>query len=93
MQHADALEAVRRLVRRTFAELGADAEDEFQETILIRHDQYCGRRFQAGDLQAIWFIEEDELKLYSADGTVLRVTSAVDASCHPPVVTPHRVAA
>ena len=79
MQHLQLLEAVRNLVRRNFAELGMVEELEIAEHILLRDDIYCGRKFQAGRLQAIWFIEEDEIKFYATDGTVARVMSSSDA--------------
>jgi hypothetical protein len=82
MQHAEILEAVRRLIRRSFAELGGEPDAEMSETILIRHDHYCGRRFCASGLQAVWFIEEDEIKLYSPEGDVVRMGSAREAVQH-----------
>jgi len=49
---------------------------EISENILIRDEMYCGRRFRSGGYQAIWFIEEDEIKFYAQGGAVLRVMSA-----------------
>jgi hypothetical protein len=65
---------VRGLIRETFNRLGADG-DEIRETILIRDGYYCGRRYQRGGLQAIWFIEENQLKFHAQDGSVLEVRS------------------
>jgi hypothetical protein len=79
MQHAEVLEAVRRLVRRTFVELGVGTGCPMSEHILVRDDFYCGRQFHADGLQAIWFIEEDELKIHARDGSVARVISASEA--------------
>lgn len=79
MEHAEILDAVRRWIRRSFADLGAGPDAEIRETILIRDDHYCGRRFHSDGVQAVWFIEEDEIKLYTGDGTVVRVTSVRDA--------------
>jgi hypothetical protein len=76
MQHTQALEAVRQIVRRVFAELGGQLPLEITEHILVRHDLYCGRRFSAGRFQATWFIEEDEIKIRAQDGTVAAVMSA-----------------
>jgi hypothetical protein len=78
MQHVHLLEAIRHLVRRTFAELGTAEEFEVTEHILLREDMYCGRRFQAGGLQAIWFIEEDEIKFHAKDGSVACVMTSCD---------------
>lgn len=71
MTHLDDVEEVRTKVRTIFAELG-DTAGRWQETILIRDGHYCGRRFQGDELQAIWFVEENELKFYGVDGTVVR---------------------
>lgn len=79
MQHAEVLEAIRQLTRITFAHLGAQVPLEISENILIRDETYCGRRFQCGQLQAIWFVEEDEIKIYGGNGAVVRVMSASEA--------------
>jgi hypothetical protein len=73
MPHAQLLNTVREVVRSSFAELGAGRECELSEHILIREDLYCGRRFRCGQLQAVWFIEEDEIKIYGPDNAVVRV--------------------
>ncbi len=36
------------------------------ESIVIRDGFYCGRRFSATSHHAVWFVEEDELKIYGA---------------------------
>jgi len=79
MQHADLLAAIRQLIRNTFSELGAEPQVEISENILIREEMYCGRRFKSCGYQAIWFIEEDEIKIYAQQGTVVRVMSASGA--------------
>jgi hypothetical protein len=76
MQHAEVLTAIRQLIRSAFSELGATPPVEMSENILIRDETYCGRRFRSGGYQAIWFIEEDEIKIYAQGGAVLRVMSA-----------------
>lgn len=78
MQHLDMVERVRALVRSTVAELAGETPDHFQETILIRDGFYCGRRFLSERMQAIWFIEEDEVKFSAVDGGVLLVCRASD---------------
>lgn len=83
MQHVHLLEAIRQLVRRTFSELGTAGEFEVSEHILLREEMYCGRRFQACGLQAIWFIEEDEIKFHAKDGSVAYVMSSSDAARTP----------
>jgi hypothetical protein len=66
-------EQVRRLVNDVFLnELGASNGQKVRETMLIRSGNYCGHRFQMGPFQAVWFIEEDELKFSGADGQTVR---------------------
>lgn len=38
------------------------------ESILIRDEFYCGRRLRSESHHAIWFTEEDELKIFRIDG-------------------------
>ena len=52
---------------------------EISESLVIRHESYCGRRFRADGFQAVWFIEEDQIKIYDRAGNVVRVTSATAA--------------
>ncbi|MBC8868661.1 MAG: hypothetical protein H8E44_04555 [Planctomycetes bacterium] len=79
MQHAEVLDAIRQLTRNTFADLGANSPIEVSENILIRGETYCGRRFQCGELEAIWFVEEDEIKIYGGNGALVCVMSSDDA--------------
>ena len=78
MISASTAERIRGLIRETFDRLGAPG-DEIRETILIRDGYYCGRRYQRGGLQAIWFIEENQLKFHAQDGSVLEVRSTSEA--------------
>ena len=70
--HFDQLESVRHTVRTQFTDLGCDC-DNLEEMILIRDGFYCGRRFRVDGHQAVWFCEENELKIYDGDGHVSRV--------------------
>ena len=78
MRHAALVERVRQLVRQTFSKLGSSTPEEAEETILIRNGFYCGRRFETGSASAIWFCEENQLKFYGEQGTVLLVIQQVD---------------
>ncbi len=80
MQHASILESVRKMVRGVFDQLGAGSSVRMTEHILIFEDLYCGRRFRCGAFEAVWFIEEAQIKVYGAEGRVVRVLSAADAS-------------
>ena len=73
MTHLDLVQRVRQEVRDTIAELSHESTQPLQETILVRDGLYCGRRFQAEQYEAIWFIEEGEIKFYAIDGGVLLV--------------------
>lgn len=57
----------------------------FQESILIRDGYYCGRRFDAGLCEAVWFLEEDEVKISDPLGQVLGVLRGgeIDALAEP----------
>jgi hypothetical protein len=47
-----------------------------RESILIRDGFYCGRRFDLGTHRAVWFLEEDEVKIYGGEGKLLGVLSS-----------------
>ena len=52
------------------------------ESILIRDEHYCGLRFNTSTHRAVWFIEEDQVKIYTADQRLLCVLTAdeIDAA-------------
>ncbi len=41
------------------------------ESIVIRGGFYCGRRFNAQSHHAMWFLEEDELKIFDSAGQIV----------------------
>ena len=43
------------------------------ESIVIRNGHFCGRSFVSSHHRAIWFVEEDELKIQDASGEVVAV--------------------
>ena len=65
---------VRDHVHEVFLQHGVDRDALIEEAILIRDGFYCGRRFQCGSLQAIWFVEEDQLKIYNQQGVVQKTS-------------------
>jgi len=73
MHDASATESVRRVVSQAFARLGHVEPAEIRETILIRDGYYCGRRFETDSAAAVWFVEENQVKVYRADGTIAQV--------------------
>src|SRR6056297_524232 len=38
-----------------------------RESVLIRDGFFCGRRMETDAYRAVWFIEEDELKIHQRD--------------------------
>jgi hypothetical protein len=66
--------SVREQVAQIFAELGADHHD-VRETILIRDGNYYARRFESPAGVAVWFVEEGQIKLFAADGALIRVVA------------------
>jgi len=67
-------------VRRSFREYvrrntGMDPPLTLLETTLVRGGAYCGRRFSALGYSVIWFIDEQQVKLYGQDGSLLKSQS------------------
>jgi hypothetical protein len=77
MHHAELTESVRQLIADAFLQWGLTGGDAPRESLLIRDGAYCGRRFDAQGGHALWFFEEDQVKLFGADGGVLRVIQNV----------------
>lgn len=82
MPHAQLTESVRRLVANTFAPSAADGCPVMRESILIRGGAYCGRRFETARGHAVWFVEENQVKFYRADGRVVHVLDVPLAEAH-----------
>src|SRR6476620_8687471 len=71
---------IRQLVNHTFAELHLSAGCDPRETVLIRDGLYCGRRFDVENGHAVWFMEEEQIKFFRADGRLARVIEPIAAS-------------
>lgn len=48
-----------------------DEETQLRDSIFINDGFYRGRRFRSDKISAIWFAEEDQLKIHSLDGACL----------------------
>jgi len=48
-----------------------DRDADFRESIFICEGFYRGRRFRSRSLTAVWFAEEDELKIHTAAGELV----------------------
>jgi hypothetical protein len=77
-QHPLQIEQIRRLVATRFERMGGPPDAGISETLLIRNGFYCGRRFRLSNLEAVWFFEEKQLKIYARDGSVAHVFDATD---------------
>lgn len=73
MTNSQRLQAVRELLRSWLRQHVPDFSDASQaaESILIRKGFYCGQVFKFPGYRAVWFIEEEELKISTTDGQPL----------------------
>lgn len=71
MTNSQRLSVVRGLLESWWRERQPDAAEELSESILIRDGFYCGRRFTCGSLSAVWFAEEDQIKLFDQEGQLV----------------------
>jgi hypothetical protein len=81
MQHAHLLDRVRETVKSAFVAQGLGSVNELCETILIREGFYCGRSFVCDGLRAVWFVEENLLKFFNRDNTLLFTQPACTDDC------------
>jgi len=90
MTNSHRLASVRARLRRWISETTDEGVSDkiVRETILIGNEFYVGRKFQTQSHRAVWFIEEDELKIYGADNQLLSVLSSeeIDQIDDDPVV-------
>ncbi len=53
-------------VRQAFvAVVGSGKAEQIRESILIRESTYCGRHFKLAGYSLVWFMEENQVKLYT----------------------------
>ena len=62
---------IRDIVRTKLLAINPGSSARHREALLIKNGAYCGHRFTFGDFSAVWFIEEDELKVYTSDGSLI----------------------
>jgi hypothetical protein len=67
---------IRQHIADSLACFGADPLARMTESLLMREGHYCGQRFKRGEFQAVWFVEEDEIKFSDPNGNVLEVVVA-----------------
>ena len=78
MLHAQMLELVRDTVRSIFAAQGVTSFADFSESIMVRDGYYCGRSFGCGGMRAVWFVEENLLKIFGRDNQLLHSQAAIE---------------
>ncbi len=69
---------MRTAIAEQLSALGVQHPCDLHETLLIRNGLYCGRKYQCQGHQVIWFIEEDQLKIFSPNGQLLMTACASD---------------
>jgi len=73
MTNSQRLDAIRGYLKRWFATQTDGQPWEASESILIREGFYCGRCFHLPGFRAVWFFEEDEVKVSRLSGELLAV--------------------
>ncbi len=84
MDSVQLLEQVRSLIHATLQRQGADPNCPLREAMLIRDGFFCGRRFERDQLQAVWFVEENEVKFYDRLGAITQVLTLTRDSLQQP---------
>ena len=69
------LQRTRAFVEQAFQQLDRYTKLPLREAALIRNGQYCGHRFTSRELSAVWFFEEDQVKIYGSDRQLIQVVS------------------
>ena len=77
MNATSPVERIRQAIAWQLESLGVRDTAALHETILIRNGLFCGRKFRCEEYEAIWFLEEDEIKFFSPCGDLLRATSVI----------------
>ena len=72
MTNSQRLAIIRTALTAWLKEHDSTATPEFRESMLIRDGFFCGRRFKHDSIDAVWFLEENELKISNAvTGTLI----------------------
>lgn len=87
MTNSQRLSAVRTALRKWISDRHPDQSNcdrPLSEAILIRNGYFCGRRFRFQLYHAVWFLEEDEVKIHTPQGEVVARLAAneIDALVH-----------
>ena len=76
---------IRQLIEKTFASLSESPNQILAESLLIRDGHYCGHKFKSSVCTAVWFHEEDQIKVRGKDGKLLMVVKPSEAEVSAPL--------
>lgn len=83
---------MRSAIANQMNSMGVSKNCELHETLLIRDGLFCGRKYQYDGYTIVWFLEEDQLKIFSPVGELISSTSAISFMNGQPVHTVRRAA-
>ena len=75
---------IKQIVAKTFEELGVKTgginpgginpgeTPDLDENLLVHDGHYVARSYRAGDLMAMWFVDNGFIQFYDAEGNMLR---------------------
>jgi len=81
MTNSQRLASVRSALRKWISDRqddDSDVNEPASEAMLIRDGFFCGRRFRFKNFHAVWFLEEDELKIRDHAGMVLATLAGTE---------------
>tara|TARA_B100000674_G_C37544075_1_gene779755 strand:+ start:159 stop:413 length:255 start_codon:yes stop_codon:yes gene_type:complete len=76
---------IRQIIEKTFASLSETPNQILAESLLIRDGHYCGHKFANAALTAVWFHEEDQIKVHNKDGQLLLVVKPSETEATAPL--------
>ena len=68
---------LRRIIDAAVADLGHKTK-HCKESVLIRQGYFVGRQFRYEGIRAIWFADEEVVKLHGDDGQLLGTLTVAD---------------
>ncbi len=85
--HSTRAELIRRAFRSVIESRIGDVSDApIAEITLIRDGNYCGRRFSLDGFNLIWFVDEQQIKLFDQSGALIHSLSTGEF-CRNAVIT------
>jgi hypothetical protein len=71
---------VHGLIVAGFKELRADEPERITRMVLVKDLFFVGQRFLCGNIQAVLLADDDEIKFYDGQGTLLKTVSLEEHS-------------